>query len=158
MVQTSKLLAIIGAILSILGSFFFTLIPGFAFNVYGVGALLSLPTAFSTAATFGWVDYVIIIAFLIFLLACLVQIFGIPNGIAAIVGGGITFIFCVFLILGSFGVLSVFSDRLGVLLDSNDWIAGIIPVTVNLGTLGLGTIIAAVGGGLTLASGFLPRE
>jgi hypothetical protein len=141
-----------------LGTFFFSLIPGYAFNVYGIGGILALPTAFSIAALSGWVDYLIIIVFLIFLLASLVQLIGIPNGIAAIVGGGISLIFCIFIILGSFGVLSVFPERLGILFDSNDWFTNIIPVTVNFGSLGLGTIIAAVGGGVTLVSGFLPRD
>ncbi len=155
MVQTSKLLALIGTILSILGWFFFPLYV-YTNTVYGIGALLSLGTAFSTA--FSLIHYVLIIVFLIFILACLVQIVGIPNGIAAIVGGGITFLVSVFIILGAFGILPVFTDGIGFLMDHVDWIPGIIPIPLELPGAGLGTYIAAVGGALSLASGFLPRE
>ena len=155
MVQTSKLLALIGAILSILGVFFFSLYTYF-YPVYGIGGILSLFSAFGDATT--WVHYVLIITFLIFLLACIVQIFGIQSHIIALIGGGITLVFCIFIFLGQFGVLPAFTDDIGFLLDANDWIPGVIPITVNLFNIGLGTYIVTVGGALTFVSGFLPRE
>ena len=105
-----------------------------------------------------WIIYVLIIAFLIFLLACIVQIFGIQSHIIALIGGGITLVFCIFIFLGQFGVLPAFTDDIGFLLDANDWIPGVIPITVNLFNIGLGTYIVTVGGALTFVSGFLPRE
>ncbi len=155
MVKTSKLLALIGAILSILGSFFFTLYTNVN-SVYGVGALLSIGTAFSLALS--WVHYVLIFAFIIFLLASIAQIFGIPSSIAAIIGGTITLIFCIFIILGVYGVFSAFTIQTGFLFDHIDWIPGIIPINVNIAGVGLGTYIAAVGGILSLVSGFMSRE
>jgi len=153
--QTSKLLALIGAVLSILGSFFFTLYT-YVNSVYGVGGILSLITAFGIATS--WVDYLLIIVFLIFLLACVAQIFGIQSSISAIIGGAITVAFCIFIFLGVFGVLSGFTDGIGLLLDHADWISGVIPVNVFSLNPGLGTYIAAVGGILTFISGFLHRE
>ena len=155
MVQTSKLLALIGAILSILGAFFFSLYT-YVFPVYGVGGLLSIGSAFGAAST--GVHYILIITFFIFLLATIVQIFGIQSHIIAMIGGGITLVFCIFIFLGVFGVLPAITDGIGFLLDNNDWIPGVIPVNVNLFNVGLGTYITTVGGVLSFVSGFLPRE
>ena len=155
MVQTSKILALIGAVLSILGTLFFSLYT-YVFPVYGIGGILSLGSAFATASSA--VHYILIIVFLIFLVASIVQVFGIQSHIIALIAGGVTLVFCIFIFLGIFGVLPAFTDGIGYLLDENYWIPGVIPVTVNLFNVGLGTYIATVGGALTFVSGFLPRE
>jgi len=157
MVQTSKLLALIGAILSILGTFFFSLYEHVGFHVYGIGGILNIGTAFAIAGTF--VEYLLVVAFILFILAALVQVFGVPSKLIAIITGAITVVFCIFIILGNFiGGLEVFTDGIGLLFANNDWINGVIPVPINLPGVGLGTYIATVGGILTLVSGFLSRE
>ncbi|MBN2155361.1 MAG: hypothetical protein JW776_04915 [Candidatus Lokiarchaeota archaeon] len=153
--KIGRLLALIGTILSIIGTFLFTLYS-YINPVYGVGGIISLASAFSLATS--WIDFVLIIVFIIFILACIVQLIGIPNSISAIIGGGITLIFCVFIFLGVFGLIPGFTNGIGFLLDHTEWIPGVIPVTVELLGVGLGTYIATVGGIISLVSGFFPRE
>jgi hypothetical protein len=157
MVQTSKLLAIIGTIVSILGAFFFGLIGYMGNQVYGAGVLLNLGNVFYIANSV--VKYILVAVFFLFLLASIVQVFGIPSSLVAIITGAITFLFGVFIIL--LGYIDAFYpvlSELGELFSYTDWVSGIIPVTLDLGGVGLGAYIVTLGGALTLVSGFLPRE
>ncbi|MCJ7650758.1 MAG: hypothetical protein MUP85_19275 [Candidatus Lokiarchaeota archaeon] len=167
-----KIFVILGALLSILGTYVFAIYGatgvvgsgiGFILNTFGGG--LVTPTLFAGAdvhATYlsieVWLYYILLAVFLIFLLAGLLQLIGIKSKI-----GG--FVFSLFpLGVGIMLILVFYTDILGLksffftIVFIGEQYADFYPILVNLGDLALGTYLITAGGALGVISTFMPRE
>lgn len=168
-----KILVIIGALLSILGTYVFALFtpaPGWIGS--GIGFAVNLPELFANAdllaALVGmevFIIYIVIVVFLIFLAAGFLQLVGLKSRVVGL-------IFSFFpLFMGVMFILLFWTDILGPLstvfgaMFATDLLGGAFPVFVTgggtnmlLGDLGLGAYFLVGGGVLGLIGCILPRD
>ena len=171
--ELGKIFIILGALLSILGTYVFALYSGgtgfvgsgigFILNTFGGG--LADPTLFAGAGTYApglsvevWLYYVFLIIFLIFLAAGILQLISLKSRIAGL-------IFSLFpLGVGIMLILVFYTDILGLkslfytIFFSGVQYGNIFPVLVNVGDLALGTYFLVGGGVLGLVGSILPRD
>ena len=171
--ELGKIFIILGALLSILGTYVFAIYAGgtgyvgsgigFILNTFGGG--LATPTLFAGASDYAtllgievWLFYILLIVFLIFLAAGALQLIGMKSRVAGLIfslfplGVGLMFIFLVY--TDFLGMKSAFFAMFFIGEQSGS----IFPVLLNLGDLALGTYLLVGGGALGLISTFLPRE
>jgi hypothetical protein len=168
-----KILVIIGAILSILGTFVFALFspaPGFIGS--GLGFAVNIPQLFENSAFLAvlvglevFVIYIVIIVFIIFLVSGFLQLVGLKSRVVGL-------IFSLFpIFMGVMFILLFFTDILGPIstvfgaLFVTDLLGGAFPIFVTgggtnllLGDLGLGAYLLVGGGVLGLIGCILPRD
>jgi hypothetical protein len=163
---SGKLIALIAAILTILGTFVFAIYygaPGIVGS--GIGFILNIPDLFTDASTYAGllsidviIFYVLIVVFIIFLASGVLQLIFAKSKILSLVfslfplGVGLMFIFLVY--TDFLGIKSAFF----ALFFIGEHYADIFPFLVNLGDLALGAYFITAGGALGLISVFLPRE
>ena len=160
--KTGKLLALIGAILTILGTFFFTLLEGqlIGYYVNGIAGLMNIPSIIQSAISGGnWLSWVLIVFLFLYLLSGFIQLWGIKSRIAAFFGSLLPLTAAIFVILliagaGAPIMISVF------LLGAEPLVPNVIPLTFEYSFMnfGLGTILIALGSLLALVSVFMTRE
>jgi len=168
-----KIFVILGAILSILGTYVFAIYAGgsgyvgsgigFILNTFGGG--LADPTLFAGSSTYVpflgievWLYYILLVLFLIFLAAGVLQLIGMKSRVAGLIfslfplGVGLMFVFLVYTdflgIKSTFFALFFYGVQYG----------NVFPILINLGDLALGAYLLVGGGALGLISTFLPRE
>ena len=167
-----KILLILGALLSILGTYVFAIYGvtgfvgsgiGFLLNLFGAGYIV--PGLFAGAdgyATFLGVNiiifYLLVIIFIIFLASGVLQFLGLKNRI-------FSFIFCLFTLgVGLMFIFLTYTDILGIksLFFATFFIGeqygNIFPILLNLGDLALGTYFLVAGGALGFISAFMDRD
>ncbi|TFG14241.1 MAG: hypothetical protein EU531_09185 [Promethearchaeota archaeon] len=164
--ETGKILIILGAILTLLGTYVFAIYGSAGlFAGSGIGFIINLPDLFGNADAIalatGWdviFIYIFTILFLIFLASGILQLAGIKYRILA-------FIFSLFpLVVGAMILILFYTDILGpttgifTLYFIGEHFADFFPIIVNLGDVGLGTYFLVAGGALGLVSVFLPRD
>ena len=167
-----KIFLILGALLSILGTYVFALYGATGVVGSGIGFLLNAfgggwvdPTLFAGASTYAplmstevWLFYILLVVFIIFLAAGVLQLIGFKSRIAGLIfslfplGIGLMFIFLAY--TDFLGIKSAFF----ALFFIGEQYGDIFPVLVNLGDLALGAYFLVGGGALGLISTFLPRE
>jgi len=163
MAKAGKIIALIGAILTILGTFLFSLMgnPGTGFYVYG-WSMLNIDDIFVLAASdpSAWMFYIIGVIAILYFLSGFIQLLGIKSRIAAFFGSLIPLAISVFVLLAVFGVYIDIGMIIGLLLSRPELATGIFPVSFEYGfmSFGLGTIIIGVGSLLTLITTFMTRE
>jgi hypothetical protein len=168
-----KIFIILGALLTILGTYVFAIYgggtgfvgSGIGFILNTIGGGLADPTLFAGASTYApllgievWLFYILLVVFLIFLAAGALQLIGLKSKVLGLIfslfplGVGLMFIFLVYTdVLGmksSFFAMFFYGEQYG----------SIFPVLLNLGDLALGTYLLVGGGAFGLISTFLPRE
>ena len=167
------LLIVIGAVLSILGTYIFAIFDflghpasgiGFLMNTF-VGGLLG-PSFISDPATWAlmagvevWLFWILLVVFIIFLVAGILQLIGLKS---KIVGA----IFSLFpLGVGIMFLLLFFTDILGPISASfalffvGESIGGFLPVFIDIGgSMGLGSFFLIGGGALGFIGSLLPKE
>jgi hypothetical protein len=162
-----KFLALLAGILSLVGTYVIA-IYGIAGNYAGsgIGFIVNIPTLFLNAPTYAevlsievWLFYFLLVVFIIFLVAGLLQIIFMKSRILSIIfslfplGVGLMFIF-----LGYTVLLGSISDFFGSFF-SGEHFGSLFPFIVNVGgDLGLGAYFILGGGTLGLISGFMRRE
>jgi hypothetical protein len=162
--ESGKLFAILGGILTILGTYIFAMYGVVAsYAGSGIGFILNIPTLFSEADTIGpalypqiWIYYVVLIIFIIFLAAGVLQI-------ACMSSKALSFFFSLFpLGIGLwFLILTFIPDLLGyrsyffLLVFGGDHFGSIFPFIINLGDAGLGIYLTLAGGVLGFISVFM---
>ncbi len=167
-----KIFIILGALLSILGTYVFAIYGvtgsvgsgiGFILNTFGGG--LADPTLFAGSSTYAtilgievWLFYILLGVFLIFLAAGALQLIGVKSRVAGL-------IFSLFpLGVGIMLILVFYTDILGLksffftIFFVGEQLGDFFPILVNLGDLALGTYLLLGGGVLGVISTFLPRE
>ncbi|MBY9005226.1 MAG: hypothetical protein KGD63_00525 [Candidatus Lokiarchaeota archaeon] len=162
-----KYLAIIAAILTILGSYVFAMFPGTAPNTVAsaLGVFEDIGQTFESADSYGsamggvWVVYIVIILMIIFAISGFVQLIGIKSR------AGI-FIFSLFpLVIGTIMLMAItipisniYINYMMAVLSDSPLIEDTFPYLLNIGDLGLGVILVVAGGAVGIISAVLPRE
>ena len=168
-----KIFVILGALLSIFGTYVFAIYAGgtgfvgsgIGFFLNTIGGGLADPTLFAGASTYAsslgvevWMYYIFLSIFLIFLAAGVLQLIGMKSRVAGL-------IFSLFpLGVGIMLILVFYTDILGLksffftIFFIGEQYGDIFPILINLGDLALGTYLIVGGGALGLISTFLPRE
>ena len=166
MAKTGKILALVGAVLTILGTYLFTLselFPGISY-LWGVGGWINIGPLFQYAtsgAPDAWQAWIVAIVMIFFLISGLIMLLGVKSRIAAFFGCLIPLAISTIFILAAFGVSVLGTYGLYFLfLGSEPIIANVFPLTFEYSfmSLGWGTIIIALGSVLVLASVFMTRE
>ena len=163
-----KILILIGALLTLVSTFFFSLfvtpfpgvvtVPG-AYG-YGIGFIFNVPNILAdganVAASIGadvMVMYIVAIVFIVFLLSGILQLIGLASRVVAIIGSIFPIVVGILILLISFGILD-FGNYLS-LLTAGALAEGIFPFNLTLGTVSLGTYTLLAGGVLGLVGGIM---
>jgi len=155
-----KLFVILGALLTILGTWVFAVF-GISATVVGsgLGFAMNLVTIIGIdPGADAVVFYLMLVLFIAWLASGVLQLIGLKSRI-----GGIIFSL-IPLAIGLMFVLFVYTEILGMmtfvfmLFTSGDLIGGFYPILVDLGTLGLGTYLLLGGGVLGIVGSSMPRD
>ena len=165
MANSGKILALLGGIITLIGTMFFSLFTSGTLYNYGIGGAIGLLDAFSGG---GWEGTVASIGYLLYLLAFVLILIGIKSRIFAIIGSLFPLAAMVFVILGAYGVWTTPIFWLGNYIGGGGMpalVPNIIPVSFDAlllagpgSTIDIGTWIVGLGGLLALVSGFISRE
>jgi len=167
-----KIFIILGALLSILGTYVFAIYDltgdvgsGIGFILNTIGGGLKDPTLFAGASTYAtdlnidvWLFYLLLGVFLIFLAAGVLQLIGMKSRVAGLIfslfplGVGLMFVFLTYT-----DFLGIKSEFFQVFFLGEHY-GNSFPVLIDLGGLALGAYLLVGGGALGLISTFLPRE
>ena len=154
--KVGKVLYIIGGLVTLLATFLFsfhTFFPGLEF--YSIGFIMNIPLLFTS----GDILYIIItIVFIIFLLSGIFILLGGKSRVLATIG----FIFAIgvgvyFMLVFYLGVSFEISQFAFVFLDLAI-IEGILPLTINIGTVSIGPILVFGGGVIGLIGRILDTD
>ena len=166
-------LGIISGILVLAATFLLTWFTVGPEGASGIGLIKNLSTYFTTADTIaaGWgvptfVIYIVGGCYILFLASGIIMLFGAKSRAAAIIGSFMPIAMSAAIIFGSFDMPADIITYVGVFLDADGIIPGIIPYTLNLGpsgavslaTVALGTYVLLAGGILGFVSAFLDRD
>ena len=155
-----KILIIIGALLTILGTYVFALFPFlFGYVGSGLGFAMNLPVIIGVdPGADAVVFYLLLVLFIVWLASGVLQLVGLKSKIV-----GINFSL-IPLAIGTMFVLLVYTDILGVMtavfffMTVAEPIGGAFPVFVDLGGMGLGVYLLLAGGALGLIGSIMPRD
>ena len=162
-----KVLALVAGLLTLIGTYVVAIygIAG-SYAGSGIGFILNIPDLFANADSYStllsiqiWLFYILVIVFIIFLAAGLLQIIFMKSRILSILWSlfplGVSVMFLLLVYTDFLGIKSAFF----ALFFIGEHFGGIYPFIVNVGAdLGLGVYLILGGGALGLISGFLPRE
>jgi hypothetical protein len=166
MAKAGKIIALIAGILTLIGTFGFSLLTMSPIVNYGIGGSIALFNIFKAGVS-GWtvVDWIFVIGYIIFLLSFILQLIGIKSRIAAFFGSLLPLAVVTIIFLGFF---NVWDGWLYILAFSSEpLVTQWIPMTFGFGLeysllpgliIDLGTFIVGAGGLLSLVSVFLTRE
>ena len=155
-----KILIILGAILTILGTYVFAVFatfPGYVGS--GLGFAMNLSILFGVdpgAEAFAF--YFMVVFFIFWLVSGVLQFVGLKVRIVGLIFSLVP------LAIGVTFLLFIYTDLLGMmtfvfmLLTSGEHIGGVYPILVDIGTLGLGTYFLVGGGVLGLIGCLMPQD
>ena len=155
-----KILLIIGAILTILGTYVFAVFlvaPGYVGS--GIGFAMNLPDIIGVdpgADAFAF--YFMLVLFIVWLVSGVLQLVGLKVRIVGLIFSLVP------LAIGVMFLLFVYTEILGMmtfvfmLLTTGEHFGGFYPILVDIGTLGLGTYFLVGGGVLGLIGSIMPRD
>ena len=160
-----KILIMIGALLTLVSTFFLSLFHTGTDFGYGLGFIFNIPDIMENTDLYAFyidteemVVYIVTIVFIVFLLAGILQLIGLASRVVAIIGSIIALgIGILFLLVA----LDVFTDitPFAILLVDDAIADGIFPFDVALGDiLSLGTITLIAGGALGLIGGIMGSD
>ncbi|NVM19019.1 MAG: hypothetical protein HWN80_14995 [Candidatus Lokiarchaeota archaeon] len=161
-----KIFIILGALLSILGTYVFALYGAVGVVGSGIGFILNLTDLFENAALYAgfagleiWIFYILLIVFIIFLAAGILQLVGLKSRAVGIIfslfplGVGIMFI-----LLFYTEILGLISALFGLFFIGEQF-GDIFPILVDIGAgNGLGAFFILGGGALGLIGCILPKD
>ena len=160
-----KIFVILGALLSILGTYVFAIYGATGIVGSGIGFITNLGFLFENAASIAAglgieviVFYIFVIIFLIFLAAGILQLIGLKSKVAGL-------IFSLFpLGVGIMLLLTFYTDILGLkaffftIVFIGEQYGNFFPILLDLGGIGLGVYLILGGGVIGFISTFLPRD
>ena len=155
-----KIFLILGALLTILGTYVFAVFatfPGYVGS--GLGFAMNLPFIFGVdPGSDAIVFYLMLVLFIGWLVSGVLQFVGLKSRIVGLIFSLIP------LAIGVMFLLFVYTTILGMmtfvfmLLTSGELIGGFYPILVDIGTLGLGTYFLIAGGALGLIGSIMPQD
>jgi len=155
-----KIFIILGALLTILGTWVFATLlffPGYVGS--GLGFAMNLPSIIGVdPGADAVVFYLLLVLFIAWLASGVLQLIGLKSRI-----GGIIFSL-IPLAIGLMLILLIYTDILGMmsalftLMTIGEQIGGFFPILVSLGDLGLGTYFLLGGGVLGIVGSSMPRD
>jgi hypothetical protein len=164
MAKAGKILALIGAILTILGTFFFTLfqsIPGE--YIYGAGGMFNIDDIFiygTSGAPDAWISWIIGPILIIYLISGFIQLLGMKSRAASIIGAILPLVVAIFITLAMLDIVVPHTIVYLVSLSAPPIVPNFIPIAFEYSFMnfGFGFILIALGGLLSLVSGFISRN
>jgi len=155
-----KILIIIGALLTILGTYVFALFPFlFGYVGSGLGFAMNLPMIIGIdPGADAVVFYLLLVLFIVWLASGVLQLVGLKSKIVGIIFSLIP------LVIGLMFVLLVYTDILGAMtavffiMTVAEPIGGAFPVLIELAGMGLGVYFLLAGGVLGLVGSIMPRD
>lgn len=161
MAKGGKILALLGGILVLIGTFGLSLYTDSGNYYYGIGYFNPISN-FTGLFTGGLVPILIGVGVIFYLLAFVLILIGMKSRVFAIIGSLFPLAMATFVFLFAFGLWTPgllgawpAGDFLPLLAT---WVPMSFPATVLFGGVDLGTWVIAVGGLLALISGFISRE
>jgi len=155
-----KILLILGALLTILGTYVFAVFatfPGYVGSGLGFAMnLLDIIGVDPGADAFAF--YFMLVLFIAWLVSGVLQLVGVKVKIVGLIFSLIP------LAIGIIFLLFIYTELLGMmtfvfmLLTSSEHFGGVYPILVDIGTLGLGTYFLVGGGILGLIGSIMPRD
>jgi len=156
-----KIFIILGAILTILGTYVFAVFATFPPDYVGsgLGFAMNLPDIIGVdpgADAFAF--YFMLVFFIFWLVSGVLQLVGLKSRIVGLIFSLVP------LAIGVTFLLFIYTDILGMmtfvfmLLTSGELIGGFFPILVDIGTLGLGTYFLVAGGALGLVGSIMPQD
>ncbi|MFX0074250.1 MAG: hypothetical protein ACFE96_02315 [Candidatus Hermodarchaeota archaeon] len=167
------ILSIISGVIVIAATFLLTWFTAFGADASGIGLIKNLSDYFTNAATIaaGWgvetfVIYIVGACYIVFLASGVLMLIGAKVRALAIIGSLMPIGMALAILFGSLDMPADIINYIGVFLDTEGIIPGIIPYTLELGpsgtvsmaTVALGTYVMLGGGVLGFISGFLDRD
>jgi hypothetical protein len=156
-----KVLILLGGILTLVSTYFlafFLVSPGI--YAYGTAFIINLGTIFANIDAYAvgmgtdvLVVWVLIIVYIVFLVSGILQLIGLANRVVAIIGSILPLVMGVLMLLITLNVLNMMNYT--QLFHAGAISAGILPFNLDLGGVGLGTIILLAGGTLGLVGGIM---
>jgi hypothetical protein len=162
-----KYLAILAGLLTILGTWVFALWGSTGAVGSGVGFVVDLDTLFADAETYATglslniiLYYLLIVLFLIFLAAGVLQLIGIKSRVAIIIFSLFPLTIGVIYLIVFYGPSDIFGNLtlFFTIVFLGEQYGDLFPFLVQLGDVALGTYLLVAGGVLGIVSGILPRE
>ena len=155
-----KIFIILGALLTILGTYVFAVFATFPGDVgSGLGFAMNLPFIFGMdPGADAIVFYLMLVLFIGWLASGVLQLVGLKVRIIGLIFSLIP------LAVGIMFLLFIYTDILGMmtfvfmLLTSGEHIGGFYPILVDIGSLGLGTYFLVGGGALGLIGCLMPQD
>ena len=155
-----KIFIILGAILTILGTYVFAVFGVTATVVgSGLGFAMNLPDIIGVdPGADAFVFYFMLVFFIGWLVSGVLQLVGLKSRVVGMIVSLIP------LAIGITFLLFIYTDILGLwtfifmLLTSGELIGGFFPILIELGTLGLGTYFLVAGGALGLVGSIMPQD
>jgi len=160
------ILALLGGIISLIGTFVLTFYQSAPYNIMGsgIGLLVNVGDSLAMAAYYGWTVYFFEILFLVLIWGGVLQIAGAKVRALAILGGVFAIILAVFHIVVAFAGYSLPLEVLQAAFFFSGP-SGAYPLHVAVGdyvvtllTAGLGIYFLLVGGVLAFVGGVMPRN
>lgn len=166
-------LNIISGIIVLAATFLLTWFTVGPAGASGIGLIKNISDYFVNADTIAalwgvpsFVLYIVGGVYILFLASGVIMLLGIKSRVAAIIGSLLPIGMAVAILFGSLDMPADIINYVGVFLDTEGIIPGIIPYTLELGpsgvvslaTVALGTYVLLVGGALGFVSAFLERD
>jgi len=164
--KNGGILALLGGIISLVGTFVLTFYEFTPYNITGsgIGLLVSVGETFALAAYYGWIVYFFGILFLVLIWGGVLSVIGARVRVLAILGGLFAIILAIFHMVVAFAGYSLPLDILQAAFFFSGP-SGAFPIHIAVGdyvvpllTAGLGIYFLLIGGVLGLVGGILPRD
>lgn len=154
------LLIVLGAVLTILGTYVFALFQSFPPLVgSGLGFAMNLPMIFGIdPGADAVVFYLFLVLFMVWLVAGVLQLIGLKSRVVGVIFSLVP------LAIGIMFLLLVFTDILGMMtatffiMTSGEVYFGFLPLLIEVGGIGLGVYFLVAGGALGFIGSLLPKD
>lgn len=168
-----SILSIISGIIVLAGTFLLTLFTVGTFDASGIGLIKNISTYFTNAEAIAilwgvptFVLYIVGAFYIVFLASGVLILIGSKSRALAIIGSLMPIGLTIAIIFGSLDMPADIITYVGVFLDTEGIIPGIIPYTlelvpsgtISLATVALGTYVLLGGGVIGFISAFLDRD
>lgn len=158
---TGKILILIGALLTLVSTFFFSFFTSGSEYGWGIGFIFNMSDIMENPGNYvageSMTVYIVAIVIIVFLISGVVQLVGLVSRVVAIIGSIIVIGMGVAILIA---VLDLSPDMTpyASLFVSDAIVDGVWPLNIPIGDMSLGTITLLAGGALGLAGGIIGTD